>query len=217
MKSKKVSKNRTKKETPKGTKRTKSVAGRTGNVAGEETKNTPAKVSKYFPDESRREHNMAVFAEVKRRIAAAVERLGATPVPPGIPWLLAGEPEASVRRTIARLRAGTSVPADPTVDPLELADLKEEQAAYRAVAAEVGEELAAIATFIQEDVDLAWAELLADAVATLNAAKQLPEARDPDSEIAQSIRRMDRARRADMGNERARPLVGRRGRRRKRS
>lgn len=207
---KNVTKNTSKNTTKNVTKNVTNPA--TKNVA----ENTTTAPAKYGTDESRREHNMAVIAEVTRRIAAAVERLRTTPVPPGIPWLLKGETEASVRRTIARLRNGTIVPADPAIDPLELADLKEKQQAYRLVAGEVFDELKDIGLFLQADLDSAEAELLADAIATLNAAKQLPGAKDPDSEIGQSVRRMDRARRHDTGPARVRPLAVRRAKRRKR-
>jgi hypothetical protein len=214
---------KTKKEGPKKneTRNPKNVTKNTStNVTNTATKNvaenTTTVPAKYGTDESRREHNMAVIAEVTRRIAAAVERLRATPVPPGVPWLLKGETEASVRRTIARLRNGTIVPADPAIDPLELADLKERQQAYRLVAGEVFDELKDIGLFLQADLDSAEAELLEDAIATFNAAKQLPGAKDPDSEIGQSVRRMDRARRHDTGPARVRPVAVRRAKRRKR-
>jgi hypothetical protein len=205
---------KTKKEGPKNATKptTKNVTNDSAKNVAENTTKAPAQNA---PDETRREHNMAVIAEVTRRVAAAVERLRTTPVPPGFPWLLPGETEASVRRTIARLRAGTIVPADLAIDPLEHADLKEKQQAYRLVAGEVFDELKDIGLFLRADLDSAEAELLAGAIATLNAAKQLPGAKDPDSEIAQSIRRMDRARRHDTGPTRARPVAVRRAKGRK--
>jgi hypothetical protein len=189
------------------------------NATKNTTRNAPNPAATNAPKNAttprRREHNMAVIAEVTRRTATALERLRNTPLPPGSPWLLPGETEASVRRTIARLRAGTIVPADPAVDPLELADLKEKQQAYRLVAGEVAEEMMAIASFLNEDLEQASAEMMADAVATLHAAKQLPEAKNPDSEVGRFIREMDRARRSDTGNARVRPPAVRRPKGRK--
>ncbi len=76
-------------------------------------------------------------------------------------------------------------------------------------------ELEDAGTFLRADLDSVEAELLAEAVATLNAAKQLPDARNPDSEIARSVRRIDRARHHDMGNVRSRPIAARRPKRKK--
>jgi hypothetical protein len=146
------------------------------------------------------EERLQVINELNRRIAAAVERLGNAPLPEGLdPFLPPGETVKSEWRTIRRLRDGTIRPTDPTIDPLELAGRKEARLRYLEAAKALHDELMACHTLLQDSLDRDEETMLAASIETLRQAKELPEAKEPDSDIAWSIRRMNRARRGIAG------------------
>jgi hypothetical protein len=146
------------------------------------------------------ERRLRVIQELNRRVGAALERLRNAPLPAGCePCLPAGETEKSERRTIARLRAGTILPADLAIDPLALADEKEARLRYLAAERFLLDEMLACHELLQGTLDHDQEILLAAAIETLRQAKQLPEATDADSDVAWSIRRMNRARRGIAG------------------
>ncbi len=135
-----------------------------------------------------------------------VERTNAAPVLPE-PWHSAGLPgrdesDADIRRTVARLRAGVIQPVDSTVDPIELAGILEDRLEWRRLAIEIIREMSEMCELISAETGRVEAELVEGAVANLNAGKQLPEANDPTSPLSQLIRRIDRARRHDLGRPR---------------
>jgi hypothetical protein len=73
---------------------------------------------------------------------------------------------------------------------------------YRKLLMEVEQEILGICELVSMETERAAADLMAQAVATLHAGKQLPAAKDPNGELSQHIRRMDRARRQDLGRPR---------------
>ncbi len=146
------------------------------------------------------EERLQVINELNRRVAAAVERLRNAPLPEGLdPFLPPGETQKSEWRTIRRLRDGTIRPTDPTIDPLELAGRKEARLRYLEAANALHDELMACHTLLQDSLDRDEETMLAASIETLRQAKELPEAKDRDSDVAWSIRRMNRARRGIAG------------------
>jgi hypothetical protein len=146
------------------------------------------------------EERLHVINELNRRIAAAVERLRNAPLPEGLdPFLPPGETVKSEWRTIRRLRDGTIRPTDPTIDPLELAGRKEARLRYLEASNALHDELLACHTLLQDSLDRDEETMLAASIETLRQAKELPEAKEPGSDVAWSIRRMNRARRGIAG------------------
>ena len=146
------------------------------------------------------EERLHVINELNRRVAAAIERLRNAPLPEGLdPFLPPGETLKTEWRTIRRLRDGTIRPTDPTIDPLELAGRKEARLRYLEAAKALHDELMACHTLLQDSLDRDEETMLAASIETLRQAKELPEAKDRDSDVAWSIRRMNRARRGIAG------------------
>jgi hypothetical protein len=147
-----------------------------------------------------RDERLQVIQELNRRIAAAVERLRNAPLPEGLdPFLPPNETVKSEWRTIRRLRDGTIRPTDPTIDPLELAGRKEARLRYLEAVSALHDELLACHTLLQDSLDRDEETMLAASIETLRQAKELPEAKEPGSDVAWSIRRMNRARRGIAG------------------
>jgi hypothetical protein len=150
------------------------------------------------------EERLRFCEEIRARVERMCSRLNATPIPPD-PFLRGPkETDASIRRTITRLRAGVIRPSDPAIDPIELAGLLESRLEYRKAVAEFGQELGRIHELVSAEKEGEKADLMAGAIATLHTAKQLPAAKDPNSNLSQHIRNMDRARRHDLGRPRKR-------------
>jgi hypothetical protein len=144
------------------------------------------------------------WEEIRARVARMTERLNAVPIPPD-PWLRGpNENDADIRRTIARLRAGVILPRDPTVDPIEHAAILESRLVYRKAAKEFLRELREISDLVSVDVEGVTADQVEKAVEVLHTAKHLPAAKDPNSSLFEHIRRIDRARRHDLGRPRKR-------------
>jgi hypothetical protein len=139
--------------------------------------------------------NVSVFVqEALARLLPLIERLAAPPPPlpagiwPSPPHPMTG---SEIRRTIRRYRAGKVRPLDPSIDPLDAADVIEKDLAY-----------AELADTVEDEVDdmyrtLASIEKPRRAVATLEALDAFAKARhldrDPQSDLAVLISHMRRA------------------------
>jgi hypothetical protein len=107
-------------------------------------------------------------------------------------------PDRLLRRMLFRLKAGLMRPPSG-VDRATMIDALERELEYRRQVRLVMAELDAIRTIFTSEIETKTAGLMEQAVAILHAAKQLPEAADPNSELSEWIRRMDRDRRTGSG------------------
>ena len=143
--------------------------------------------------------------DIIRKLEARMEtlrRLGAAIPQPPDPRPV--ESDAALKRKIARLRSGAIRPADPAVDSDTLAAMMERELEYRDRGRELVRELADVAAMLSDDLDAVRADLLQQVLTAFHAARHLPEAQDPNSEVSELIRRIERARRAEFGRKRRR-------------
>ena len=136
---------------------------------------------------------LALAQDLGSRIQALLRLIEETPRPPEP---RPRESDATLRRTVARLRAGLIRPADPAVDPATLAEWLERELEYRVLLNLVVQELHVIGGILASDLDAVAGSLLKDILTAFHEMKQLPAAEDPDSDVAECIRQIDRARRA---------------------
>jgi hypothetical protein len=125
-------------------------------------------------------------------------------VPVLVPWLRPGLSHADLRRTAARLRAGTIRVIDPRIPPSVLADVIETSIAQELLARSVAMEMIEYSRIMQELREKDEAERARRFVAGFHRLKKSPEARDPESKAAQRVRRIHRARRNALGRPRKR-------------
>src|SRR5258708_1485555 len=150
------------------------------------------------------EEKAGFWKEIQARVAKIGRRWEAVPIPPD-PWLRGpNETDADIRRTINRLRAGVILPRDPAVDPIEHAAILESRLEYRKVIKWLISELHEMDNLICADLEAVMADQAGRAVATLHIAKHLPAAKDPNSNLSEQTRNIDRARRQDHGRPRKR-------------
>jgi hypothetical protein len=141
--------------------------------------------------------------EIRRRALAACELFANTPLPPPGPCAIGhGETRASILRRVARLRAGVMEPSDPTTDPAEMADRLEKQSEYRDAAMDACRTTLEVLALMSVELMPRLKTLEQQAVETFDAAKQLPEASKPGSDLSHQIRQLHRARRASQGSAR---------------
>ncbi len=145
------------------------------------------------------EHAAAVIADLQSRFEA-IQKLIATTPPPPDPH--PQESDAALRRRIFRLRAGLIRPADPSVDRATLIDALKRELDYRVMVRLIVEELRVMRERLSADIDAKHAGLMEQALILFYHARHLPEAQDPNSELSEWIRRMERARKADSGRPR---------------
>ena len=105
-----------------------------------------------------------------------------------------------LRRAAARLRAGEMVPADPDVSPLEAAEALERESAERLTMRTLI--LAGNPYDSQKANRKAEAQRQRRRVAAFHRLKKSPEAADPQSAVAERVRRMDRTLRKERGRGR---------------
>jgi hypothetical protein len=121
-----------------------------------------------------------------------------------VPRMPPGETYASMRRNVARLRAGKVQGFDPRIPPDVLADLMElsleREILTRSVVADMNGRTD-LERKINERLD---AERFRRSVAGFHALKKSPEAADPDSPVAEKVRRLNRQRRNELGRPRKR-------------
>ena len=152
----------------------------------------------------KKEHEEIVTAieETLTRVTPLVKEIGtarplAAPAPAGRKMS-----PASIRRTIARLRAGEIRPLDPTVDPIAYADALEKGLHQMNLIAETLREVEALALTISSGLEKIETEATAEALEVFHAAKQLAEVPGND-DVSEHARKMHRALR-DRGRPRRR-------------
>jgi hypothetical protein len=153
-----------------------------------------------------REH---INAEAGRRLESMLRRFGehalkvqalGVMVPHMPPW----ETYAGMRRKIERLRAGKVRGLDPRIPRLALADLMElsleKDMLVRSVVADMNGQTD-LERKIKERLE---SERFRRSVAGFHALKKSPEAADPESPVAEKVRRLNRQRRNELGRPRKR-------------
>ena len=116
-----------------------------------------------------------------------------------VPWLPPGSDLAYLRRTAARLRAGTLRLIDPRISPTMLADLIEKGIAQELVRRTVVKEMLGYRQVVSEFREKYEAERVRRQVAGFHRLKSSPEATDPESKVAEKVRRIHRKRRKELG------------------
>ena len=142
---------------------------------------------------------IAVIEEVQARLGTLRRLAAAVPEPPNP---RPQESDAELKRTVARLRSGEIRPADPAIDADTLAAAMEREVEYRERLRELKREADHLYRMLRADMEARAARLLEQALIMFHEARHLPEAADPDSDVSESIRRMERARRAEFGRKR---------------
>jgi hypothetical protein len=141
-------------------------------------------------------------AEGGRRLESMLQRFSSVPVL--VPWLRPGLSHSALRRTAARLRAGAIRVVDPRIPPHVLADMIEKSVAQELLAKSVAMEMLAFNQMVQEFREKYETERARRFVAGFHRLKKSPEASDPESKVAERVRRIHRARRKGLGRPRKR-------------
>jgi len=147
-----------------------------------------------------------LHAETGRRLESMLQRFSS--VEELVPWLRPGQSYSDLRRTAARLRAGAIRVIDPRISPQILADVIEKSIAQELLVKSVAMEMSQFNQMLQELREKQEAERARRFVAGFHRLKQSPEARDPESKVAQRVRRIHRARRNELGRPRRRRKNG---------
>jgi len=138
-----------------------------------------------------------INAEGGWRLESMLRRLGA--VTGLVPWLRPGQSYSDLRRTAARLRNGTIRVIDPRVSPTLLADIIEKAVAQELLVKTIAMEMLEYRHLVAEFREKYEAERVRRSVAGFHRLKKSPEAKDPESKVAQKVRRIHRKRRKEMG------------------
>ena len=145
------------------------------------------------------EHAAAVIEELQRRMETLTRLTSEIPEPPDP---RPTESDAVLKRKLSRLKAGLNRRADLSGNSASLIDALEREREYRRRVKAVLQEARALWEFLQSDLDAVAAGLLEQILTLFNDAKHLPAASDPNSDVSEFIRKIDRARRAESGRPR---------------
>ena len=145
--------------------------------------------------EALNERSYQTFLSILRRFSQVKEV---------VPWLRPGLSHSALRRTVARLRSGAIRSIDPRIPASALAAVIEKSIAQdeliKSIAMEMNEERQMRRT-IEE---MEKADRIRAIVAGFHQLKKSPEASDPESPVAEEVRRIHRARRRAQGRPRRR-------------
>src|SRR5438477_9857918 len=111
---------------------------------------------------------------------------------------------AGLRRMAARLRAGTIRPVDPKIPPDILADAIEHSIAEKMLAKEEAMTRAKLCEIARQSREEYEAERARQIVAGFHHLKKSPDASNPESPVAQQLRRIHRIRKSVLGRGRRR-------------
>jgi hypothetical protein len=139
-------------------------------------------------------------AECGERLESMLRRIGQ--VKAVVPWLRPGMSYSALRRTAARLRAGVIRPDDPRVSPILLAEMIERAIEQELLVKLIVQESREYGEIYRSFVEKDEAERARRYVASFHRLKKSPEARDPETPVAQRVRRIHRARRNALGRPR---------------
>jgi hypothetical protein len=121
-----------------------------------------------------------------------------------IPWLRPGLSCSALRRTAARLRAGKIRSIDSRIPSHVLAEAIEESIAQELLVKSVTMEMLELREMRRELKEKYEAERARHIVAGFHRLKKSPEASNPESPVAQNVRRMHRVLRNALGRPRKR-------------
>ena len=147
-------------------------------------------------------------AESGRRLESTLQRFAS--VKELVPWLRPGLSYSALRRTAARLRARTIRLIDPRISPQMLADVIEKAIAQELLVKSVATEMIQFSEVVRELREKDEAARARRFVAGFHRLKKSPEASNPESKVAQRVRRIHRARRNKLGRPRKRRRRGER-------
>jgi|GEM_PF-761901 len=116
-----------------------------------------------------------------------------------VPWLRPGQSYSDLRRTAARLRNGTLRLIDPRISPTLLADIIEKAVAQELLVKTVAMEMLGYRQLVDEFREKYEAERVRRCGAGFHRLKKSPEAKDPESKVAEKVRRIHRKRRKELG------------------
>jgi len=140
---------------------------------------------------------LSAAEEAKRRADRLAELIVYGPLPPDNPLTRPKLSESVARRTASRLRSGVIRPDDPNLDPLQLADDMEKDAACRTLIRIVENELVAIDALLYEAYRMLASRFVEYAHLTYHSEKELaqvdPSQPDPD----EYLRALEKAQRLD--------------------
>jgi len=141
-------------------------------------------------------------AEGGRRLESMLHRISS--VNEVVPWLRPGQSYSELRRTAARLRAGAIHLEDPRISPYLLADVIEKSIAQELFVKSLAMEALGLRQMHCEFKEKEEAARKRRFVAGFHRLKKSPEASDPESPVAERVRRIHRARRNELGRPRKR-------------
>jgi hypothetical protein len=142
-------------------------------------------------------HREFLNEETGRRLESMLYRFGqAREV---VPWLRPGLSYSALRRTAARLRAGTIHNIDPRIPSYVLADMIEKSIAQEMLVRSVLMEMRELDQMFRECEEKEETARGRRLVAGFHRLKKSPEAGDPDSAASQRVRRLHRERRNELG------------------
>ena len=139
------------------------------------------------------ERNHAVVEEVGRRMEILKRLAAEVPQPPNP---RPQEPDADLKRRLFRLKAGRDRRSDPYADRATAIAALEGELEYRRRIRALMEEVEALADMLTSSIQSISNELVGQIMTLFHDAKHLPAASDPDSDVSEFIRKIDRARRA---------------------
>ena len=147
------------------------------------------------------EHAVALLNDLQSRVDAIRQLIATTPRPPEP---RPQESDATLRRRIARLRAGRAWPTDPPGDPDTVANGLQQELDYRVLTKLLAEEADVMNRVLSADLQGLSDGLMENLLELFHAARHMPEAQDPNSGVSEFIRIMERGRRATKGRARRR-------------
>ena len=139
-----------------------------------------------------------------RRFGAVVRRMEENKEVAFAPWLRPGMSLSALRRTVARLRSGAIRVADPRLSPLMLAAMIENAITKELVVRWIVAELSGNSELRRSIEERDERERVRRLVAGFHRLKKSSDAREPDSPVAQRVRRLHRERRTELRRPRRR-------------
>lgn len=144
--------------------------------------------------------------EKRRRVASMTERV--IQAEPLGPWLPPGWSRSALRRLVARLRAGVICPVDSEIPPDVLAAMIEKAIEQHRMVKSLAVDMMEYAALYRLLEWMDEVERKKRLVASFHRLKKSPEANDPESPVAQRVRRFHRERRNAFGRPRRRRKRG---------
>jgi hypothetical protein len=150
----------------------------------------------------RMDERQRLHEEGRKRFMSMLERL--SQVHELVPWLRPGQSHSDLRRTADRLRSGVIRGLDPRVPPAAIADAIDASVAQEHLVRSLAMDMIGYRRMWEELREREEAERVRQMVEGFHRLKKAPEARDPQSPVAEQVRTIHRARRSEHGRPRRR-------------